>query len=239
MLRKARGIVLHSIKQGDSGRIVKIYTAQHGLTPFYLRSTYSKKKGPSSALYQPMRILDLEIDFRQSRRLQSIMHAQSGASQSSIYIDPVRTCLALFMAEVLLNCLEEEETSIELYDHIERWIITLEDIDELSNFPIEFMLSLSEQLGFYPHVDTKGDYFDLREGTFHDTPPHHKDFLDSDISSSLRTYHGTGFVAERPLIAKKKMRRRLLEGLMQYYRIHVPQFKTINSFKVLSEVFDI
>lgn len=237
MLRKTRGIVLHSIKQGESGRIVKIYTADHGLTPFYIRSTYSKKKGSSTALYQPMKIIEMEIDFRQSRALQSIRQAQSGANQTSIYMDPVKSCLAMFMAEVLMKCLEEEEASVELYDRIENWTIILEDLPSLNNFSIQFMMALSEPLGFYPHMDTRGSYFDLREGVFLEEPPHHKDFLEQEISSYLRSYHGTGFVATKALGAKKEMRRRLLEGLMQYYRIHVPQFKTINSFSVLSEVF--
>ncbi|NNC82623.1 MAG: DNA repair protein RecO [Flavobacteriales bacterium] len=237
MLSKTEGIVLHSIKQGERGRIVKIYTRTKGLIPFIVRSTQSKRKGDSSGLLMPLRVLDLEVDIREGRSLQTIRYMSAAENQFALYNSPLRSSIALFIAEAFVKSIEEEDNSESLYQTLLKWTRKLEKADALAEIPIRFLLELSEPLGFQPHAETQGPYFDLREGVFQDHPPHHPDFLDGEISSSLRAYLGTEIVATHAI--SKELRRRLLEGLVMYYRIHIPQFKGLSSFEVLREVYSL
>ena len=138
-----------------------------------------------------------------------------------------------------MKSIEEEEHSTVLYEKLLNWTYHLETAADLVDIPIHFLLDLSEPLGFQPHTETSGEFFDLREGIFTAHPPPHKDFLDTDISSSLRTYLGTGFVADSPPLATREKRKRLMEGLIHYYKVHIPQFNGSNAFQVLREVFSI
>ncbi len=237
MLGKTRGIVLHSLKQGESGLITKIYTEDNGLLAFFLRSTYSKKKGSATALYQPLTKLDLVLDVRESKTLHAIRSAQLSEAPPTFIFQPVKACIGLFMAEVFMNSIEEEEGSPELFAFLWKWISYLDQANQTADIPVSFMLSLSMPLGFYPHMESKGEFFDLREGYFLDRIPDHQDYLEGDICAGLRGYHGTGFVAEGIPVKSKELRRNILEALIRYFRVHIPQFRELKSYQVLTEIF--
>lgn len=204
---------------------------------FFVRSTYSKKKGSANALYQPLTRLDLVLDVRENRTLQTIRSAQSSGAPLSFLFDPIKSCVGLFMAEVFMNAIKEEEGSPELFEFQWDWISRLDEAKEIAEIPIRYMLSLTRPLGFYPDMGTEGRFFDLREGYFLHIRPDHRDILEDDICSGLKSYHGMGFVANGIPQVNKELRRKILEGLMIYFKVHIPQFKDLRSYQVLTEIF--
>ena len=102
-------------------------------------------------------------------------------------------------------------------------------------------------MGFYPHGEfsSSTSYFDLQAGRFvadasihpymiH--PPLSESFssLFHDENSSRDSNFGKVDVASD---LDSLTRRKLLDALLQYYQLHVPNFSLPKSLHVLSEVF--
>ena len=238
MLGKTKAIVLHSIKQGESGRIVKLYTEEYGLCSVFVRATHSKKKGSTAALYQPLTVLDMDLEVRQDRSLQKVVSAELIADEVGFLNDPLRSCVAMFMAELFYRTLQEGESSDTLFSLLEGFIIKLGRDDSITMLPIEFILNLALFYGIYPDMESEGEILDLREGEFTSQRPIHKEVLTGDAVTVLRAYRGMGFVASATPITRE-IRRDLLESMLLYLKIHIPHFSELKSYSVFKEVFSV
>lgn len=236
MLGKTKAIVLHSIKQGESGRIVKLYTETHGMCSVFLRATQSKKRGSTAALYQPLTVLDLDLEFRQDRSLQKIISAELVTDEIGHLSDPLRSCVAMFMAELFYRSLQEGESSDSLFSLLEGFIIKLGNDENIAMLPIEFILNLALFYGIYPDMESEGSILDLREGEFTSQRPIHNEVIDGAAVSALRLYRGMGFVGGASPVTRE-IRRELLEGMLLYFKIHIPHFSELKSYSVFKEVF--
>ncbi|MBQ5478026.1 MAG: recombination protein O N-terminal domain-containing protein, partial [Bacteroidaceae bacterium] len=78
MLQKTKGIVLHVLKYADASLIVDVYTERFGRLAFSVRMSKSKRSQVRTSLFQPLALLDMEIDYRPNRQLQRV---QSMASE--------------------------------------------------------------------------------------------------------------------------------------------------------------
>lgn len=235
MLGKTPGIVLHSIKYGESGRVVKIYTESQGLVSFLIRSTVSKKRGSTMALYQPLTQLAIEYDHRDDKGLQHVRSVELHPDSTDYISNPIRGCVAMFVAEVFYKTLQEGEPAIELYAFLAETRAQVVSDPDMAWLPLTFLLELAEQLGLYPDLSSEGDILDLREGAFTHTPPLHGESLGPEIASILKTHHGMGFVASGARL-DRATRRDLIEGLLLYFKIHIPHFKEVNSYPILKEI---
>jgi DNA repair protein RecO (recombination protein O) len=72
MLEKTRGIILHQIKYNDSGIVAQLYTRKFGRQSFMIRGIRNRKAGRHNILFQPMFILDLEMNHKSSREMQTL-----------------------------------------------------------------------------------------------------------------------------------------------------------------------
>ncbi len=72
-------------------------------------------------------------------------------SPADIYADVKKSCIAVFLAEILTSVLREESPNHELFDYIEDSIKYLDNCGAGSaNFHIAFLIGLSSYLGFEP-----------------------------------------------------------------------------------------
>mgnify|MGYP002604061073 CR=1 FL=1 len=99
---KARGIVLHTLKYGDSGMVVYLLTDSGGRQSYMVQGVRSARgHGSKLALFQPM--FAVEFEGLESSRMQ--MHrfreVRSGIVLQSLPFDVRKSTIALFMAEVL------------------------------------------------------------------------------------------------------------------------------------------
>lgn len=238
MLGKTKAIVLHSIRQGESGRIVKLYTEEYGMCSVFIRATQSKKRGSTAALYQPLTVLDMDLEVRQDRSLQKVVSAEIIADEVGFMNDPIRSCVAMFIAELFYRTLQEGESSGALFSLLEGFILKLIRDDNISMLPVEFILNLALYYGIYPDTESEGAILDLREGEFTTSRPLHKDLIEGEPAALLRAYSGMGFVASASPITRET-RRELLDGLLLYLKIHIPHFSELKSYAVFKEVFSV
>ena len=73
-----------------------------------------------------------------------------------------KIAVVLFLSEVLSSALREEEANTSLFQYLTNSLSWFDMQDNLANFHILFLLSLTKHLGFYPDVhDIEQPYFDM------------------------------------------------------------------------------
>ena len=240
MLNKTKGIILHQIKYTDSGVIAQVYTREFGRQSLMIKGMRSKKSGKHNVLFQPMFILDLVFYYRESRGIQVLKEFSVSYSPSDIYADIKKSCISVFIAEILTTVLKEETPNHELFDFIEDSIMYLDKCETgFANFHIAFLIGLSSYLGFEPgkRTDPENLYFDLMNGTFVSFPPLHSAYAGPQVSDILASFFSTSFDRMRSIPLTGSLRDDVLETIIKYFSIHLPGLKKINSLDVLKEIF--
>lgn len=99
MLLTTNAIVLSKLKYRDNDLIVKCYTEQLGVVSFLLRGVLKSKKGYSKAAYfQLLSQLDLQIDYKPNRSLQSIKEVKLKHLYSSLHSNVFKSAIVMFLA---------------------------------------------------------------------------------------------------------------------------------------------
>ena len=240
MLEKTSGIILHQIKYTDSGIVAQMYTRKFGRQSFLIRGMRRRKSGRHNILFQPMFILDLEINYKESREMNVLREFSVAFSPYNIYSDIRKSCIAMFLGEVLTAVLREESAHDELYDYLERSVIYFDGCKEgYSSFHIAFLAGLSSFLGFEPGQRRSADdvFFDMNNGTFVPSPPLHGNYAGPDISSVLARVFASSFDRIGEISMNGALRNDVLDTLLKYYSLHLSGLRKIHSLDVLKEVF--
>jgi len=234
----SKGIVLSSLKYGDSSRIVRVYTDGFGLLSFLVNSVGSKRGVVRSSMLLPLTLVELVHTHKGEGKLERIKEAKMDLTYTAIPYDPVRNAVALFLAELFTKSLREEEANEVKFEFVRGACLALDTLDELpAAFHLAIWAKLTQYLGFGPEVKkVSGDqFFDLQDGAFLSEPSLLHPFFDAATSQHLRDALAWDF--EGPLHIPKAGRRSLLEGLERFMNIHLDGFGTFKSLKVLGELF--
>jgi DNA repair protein RecO (recombination protein O) len=240
MLEKTSGIILNQIKYTDSGIIARLYTRKFGRQSFLIRGMRNRKAGKNNILFQPLFILDLEISYKASRELQSLKEFSVSFTPYDIYSNIKKSCVAIFLGEVLTSVLREESPHEEMFDYIRDSIIYFEKSKEgFANFHLVFLAGLSSFLGFEPSQRNNDDeiYFDMINGNFVPLPPVHGHYANAEISNILALILNLSYDTACSITLTGILRNELLDTLVRYYSLHLPGLKKIKSLEILKEVF--
>jgi DNA repair protein RecO (recombination protein O) len=240
MLEKTKGIVLNQIKYTDSGIIARLYTRKFGRQSFMIKGMRKRKSGKHNILFQPMFILDLEMYYKASRDLQTLKEFSVSYTPYEIYSNFRKSCVAMFLGEVLTSVLREESPHEEMFDYIEESIIYFDKCTEgYANFHISFLASLSSYLGFEPSPRSDPDniFFDMSNGDFVPIPPVHGNYAKEEVSDILAAFFSSSYNTGNSISLTGALRNEVLDTLVRYYALHLPGLKKINSLEVLKEVF--
>jgi DNA repair protein RecO (recombination protein O) len=240
MLEKTRGIVLHQIKYTDSGIVIHIYTRKFGRQSFLIKGMRNRKTGKHNILFQPLFILDIELYYRATRDMQTIKEFSVSFTPYDIYSNIKKSCVAIFLGEVLTSVLKEESPHSEMFDYIEDSIMYFEKCKEgFANFHIAFLAGLSSFLGFEPgpRSDKENSFFDMVNGIFVPVPPVHGNYANKEITNILADFFEASYDSINKISLTGKMRNDVLETLIRFYSLHLPGLKKIKSLDVLKEVF--
>jgi len=237
-MHNTRGIVFHTIKYSDNSLIVKIYTELFGLQSYLVRGVHAKKTKVKSNLFQPMTLLDLVVTNREKNNLQSIKEIQNSPVFISIPYDIGKSSIALFLNEVLIKTIREEEPNPQLFEYLFNSIQILDNTTgRINNFHVYVLVQLSRFLGFYPQENftAQTPYFDLIEGRFRSSVTG-LSIMDKELSEILFCLMNVDFTNLEFLQIAKTNRNLLLEYIIQYYKLHIPSISSIQAHHVLEEV---
>ena len=239
MHQTTKGILLRQIKYKENSYIVDFYTESFGLVSFIVNTSRNRKFVLQSVIPSPLSIMELCFYSRPGSNLHRIKEANIAYSFHSVTCHPIKMTMILFLQEVLYHALKREEVNPALYDYIESAILWLDgSAEHFVNFHLVFLMRLTRLLGFWPNVGSyqHGDVFDLLEGQFSSLTPMHQYFLENSEALLLPMLTRMNFRNMRFFRMNRVQRRRFLDVLVLYYRLHVPEFPELKSLNVLKEI---
>lgn len=245
MTHKTKGIVLRTVKYGETSVIVSVFTEMFGIQSYLVNGVRAQtKKGTGKAnLFQPAAVLDLVVYHNELRNLQRIKEFKWDYLYENIFSDIKKNAVALFLVELLTKCLKQPEANKDLFQFTEDAFLSLDKSNEavMANFPLFFALHLSSFFGFQISDDYSeiNCFLDLKEGTFVPERPHHPHFLESKQSAVTAELLKVRQPAELEEIKlNHDFRRNLLFAYETYYAFHIPEFGTLKTLPVLKELLN-
>lgn len=238
MYSSTEAIVLQLHPYKDNSAVVKLYTHHSGLLSCWVRSIHSKTSKTRAAILQPLSLIKAEISYRENSNMPTLKEASQLQSVHGISLSIEKSSIAIFISELLLHILKESSQDISLYDFIYNAITLLNSTTEkCGNFHIHFMVKLCDELGILPkeNYDRERPYFDLQEGAYTEKEPIHPYFLHPAESECLDNFSSTEMDLFNTLSISAESRKKLLHGLLEYYRIHLG-ITPLKSHLVLEEV---
>lgn len=242
-LHKTKGIVLRTIKYGETSIIVSIFTELFGVQSYLVNGvrTSTKKGSGKASLFQPASLLDLVVYHNELKQLNRIKEYKWSHLYQHIFSDVPKNAVALFMIELLTKTLKQPEGNDALFQFTEDVFLKLDESDNgvMANLPLFFALHLSHFFGFRINDDyshTK-HYLDLQEGGFVAEQPQHPHFLEGKqaaITSQFLKVLQTEELEDIKL--NHDFRRNLLLAYETYYRLHIHDFGVMKSLPVLREI---
>ncbi len=242
MLIPTRGIVINTVKYGDTSLIARIYTEKLGMQSYIINGVRKGKARTQAAMLQPLSLLEMVVYHRNQKNIQRTKEIKFAYTFQSIPFKITKSTVALFMTEVLHKTIKEEEANVPLFEflfHNIQWLD--QESTKVRNFPLSFLLQLSQWLGFRPQANfhqRKNTYFDMREGCFCRERPPHSFFVDMPLSRKLALLIEADVVSSQEVATSRLEREELLQVLLNYYRLHSENFKEIKSIAILKEVFE-
>lgn len=219
MLEKTRGIVLRTIRYSDAALIADIYTESRGAQGFLVPVSRSRKSVVRNVLLSPLTLLELEVDYRENRKLQRLADVRVDEPYRSVPYQPVKETIALFLGEFLYYALRNEQANPPLYQFLLHSMLWLDEREgRLANFPVTLLVRLTRFLGIWPSEEEASRLLLPRE----------QQMAPLLLRMTYATMHLFRFTSEE--------RGRLMQGLNDYYRQHVPGFPELRSMAILREV---
>ena len=234
MLTKTKAIVLRNTNYSETSVISKMYTRELGVRTYMLQGVKRKKSAISPAMIQPLSLLELDAYDKPNSGINRVKEMKTSHLLVNIHESIVKKAVALFLVEILNQCLIEEHFEYELFDFIEEQILMLEREENMALFPIQFLSKLTVHLGVQPQgvYSSVTPYLNLEEGVF-------------EASSGLYPIGPSASkivsesMSEYPILTySAKERKEALDAILMYYQIHITKNKQIKSASILTEILN-
>lgn len=230
-------IVLSYLKYGDNGLVVRCYTEKSGAKSFIVKNAFSGKRKKAS-VFTALNQVHIIYEERKGNELIYPKEFESAIHYKSIYTEPLKVSVVLFLSEILSLVLKEEESNPALYHFIANEINEFDSQTAFyPDFHLWFLFNLTRYLGFYPHYSDELNYFDLANG------------ISTNDNSSGVLIEGNNLYLFRDLISlefpstqkskfNRTQRKEALEILIRYYELHISGFRRPKSLDVLHSLFE-
>ena len=238
MLVKTEAIVLGAVKYGESSVILRTYSKEGGLISFITGGVHNRKGPVKPSMTQVLSVLQLVYYDKAKGELKRIKEASVPEPLMEVFYDPIKSSIAMFLAEILQHVIHEEEANPALYHFLKNAIYELDGLSEnLGSFHLKFLYRLSTYLGFQPEASVpEHPYFDLLNGVYCKEEPIHAHFLHGEPYSQWVLLHEQSISINSKSPFNLDQRRQILETLILYYRLHVKDFGKLRSLEILAEI---
>jgi DNA repair protein RecO (recombination protein O) len=238
MIVSTKAIVLSKLKFKDQDLIVKCYTASNGVMSFLVKGVFSSKKGKlKPAYFQPLSMLQIEVDYKTNKDLHYFKNVRLLHSFKSLHTQILKSTVVIFLAEILNTILKEEEPNSNLFAYIETTLLWFDTVEKSSMFHYKFLIGLTKYIGFSPEgTDVNKPYFNLEEGKYQK-----KETGQYCISGEqlflFNSILGTKFDIDNEKLMSSTEKQELLNIILEYFKLHLQSFKSPKSLAILNQVF--
>ncbi len=243
MLHATKGIVLRTVKYGDTSIITTVYTELFGIQSYIVKGVRqsTKTSAGKAGFFQPAAILEMEVYHNELKQLQFIKEYQWSYLYEHVLFDVVKNTVAQFLIELLQHSLKQPEANPELFYLIEDSLKQLDKGNDIlcANLPLYFVLHLGSELGFRINgkYNEQTPVLDLQEGMFMTDKPTHPYYLDGAMAKNSSILLDIQFYNDLEAIPLNRVvRRELLEAYLNYLSLHISDFGEMRSFPILKEI---
>lgn len=229
MLHKTRGIVLNYIRYRETSIIVKIYTEDFGIQSYIVNGVRSaKSKTNRIALFQPLTLLDLVVYHKNKEQtIHRLSEVKCSLPFRSLPFDFIKSSIALFVTEMLVKTLREEEANQPLFHFLMEGIIYLEEADQyFENFHLQFLTKYAFYLGFGAET-----VYEMEQQLKENLYPYALDAPSREVTQNFIL-----MPFDYPALLDRQRRGQLLDTLIFYFKIHLEGLGEIKSLDVLREL---
>ena len=241
MLKTLHCIALRTIKYNERNNILTAYSLEAGRVSLLTSAGAGREAVRRRAITMPMSVFQCVADMRPGRDIYNIREPQTYMALHGVYADPMKSAIAMFLAELLAAVLKESQEDKALFSFLTDAIARLENMHRgIANFHIAFLYRLGRYIGIEPDISTymPGRTFDMREGIFRVSPPLHSHYLDSADASVLATLSRISWENAHAYAFSRTERQRVLQLMLDYYTLHYESLATLRSLDVLRALFD-
>ncbi len=241
-MEKTTGIVLRSVKYGDTSLVCTIFTRLHGVQGFMVQGVRTTKAtGNKAGLLQPATLLDIVMYHQPQKSLQRMREYSPAIIHENIQSNVVKSTIALFSVEVLLRLLPAEAPLPDLFDFVYEYFGNVDRLPmpRVANFPLYFLVMCSRQLGYEikERYTDETPHLNLQEGGYTANPPALSPFTsDADAIALDRFLQACGSDEFRDVEMNAAMRWRLLEWYIAFLQRHSQHMGSIKSLPVLHSI---
>lgn len=244
MLLATKGIVLKTIKYGETSLICSVFTALFGMQSYIVKGVRTTRKSSSGAnQLQIGSILEMVVYKTDQKKLNYIKEYKTVPIFKTIRESVYKNSVVIFMVELLHQIALEEEEQPALFDFIHEFLVSLDAIKdvETANLSLYLSMQIAKHGGY--EINNNYDIYErsfvnLLEGNFQRYATLIPPFIDEDGS---KIFSDLLHVNDFEDIIKKKItieqRRTLLNGYLQFFQLHVPNFKPLKSVAILQAIF--
>ena len=245
MKESLKAIVLGTIRHSDRHNVTNVFTRQRGRMAFLTPAGSSKKGRHSGSRLLPLSVVEIQATVSATRDL----HIPSSISQMrvwrTIYFDPLKSTVAMFLSEFLLRFLREAPPEPNLWDFIADSMEVFDnstDSNANANFHIAFLIGLLPLAGIQPDLDnySEGMEFDMNAGTMilpAALQASQGARLDARQSAFLPLLSRINFANSRCFRFKGSERSMLVDMILKYYGCHFPGCDRLKSLDILREIY--
>ena len=240
MYEKLRGIVLNTIRYSDKHNIVHIYTDGRGLMSFAVPLGKTQSARMRNAMLMPLSLVTIEAGVRSGRDLALLREIQRNYPLATIYSNPVKNAIALFISELLTHVIQEPEGNEYLFRYIEQSVQLLEQMPgQIANFHICFLFHLGAHLGIQPNLESyqEGYWFDMTDGVFAAAAVRGHMNLQPQEAQVIHLLSRMTCANMSLFGFNRDERNRMLDVIISYYRLHNAAIGTLRSPDILKQLF--
>ena len=233
MLQKTRGIVLRSIKYGDSSLVCTIFTEVYGVQTYMVQGVRSMKvRSNRAGLLQPATLLDMVVYHKPQKSMQRISEFLPAYIYQSLQEEIIKNSIALFSVELLLRVLPENAPMPELYEFTSDYFQQLDkmEVSAIANFPLFFIMQCANILGY----DIKENEGALMQGI--PLIPGAITLSEGDIHVLNALLQVTDVKDLKKISMNAVLRFRLLDWYIEFLQQHTQHMGQIKSLAVLQAI---
>ena len=228
-MNKFSAFLLSYLKYGDNDAILHCYTKENGFQSFFLKGVYTSKNKKKAYLVPLNELLITTVENAKSTELLLVKKIESIENSFSDY-DVKISSLTFFVSDFLHQILKNEHQNLFLYSKIKEIVFQISKGNSYSHY--FFFIDILKIFGISP-LSQKGDFLNVTKGEFQEM--YESDTLDKEISIIWKFILNEDYTDFK---IKKESRKKLLDSIILYYKIHFPDFYTPKSLPVLVQIFE-
>ncbi len=245
MKENLKGIVLGSIRHSDRHNVTNVFTRERGRMALLTPVGATKRGRQAASRLMPMGVVEIQMTVSAIRDLHIPSSVTPLRIWRSLYFDPYKSTIVLFLAEFLQRILRDAPPEPRLWDFIVDAMGLFDAMTSargVANFHIAFLVSMMPMMGIQPDLDNyrNGMEFDMKAGTMvfpFASRSERASMVDAEKAAFLPILSRMNFANAHIFRFNGRERSELLEKILKYYGCHFPGCDNLKSLDIMREVF--